>query len=557
MRSTVTNGLFIRFRHDPPLAAPPIWAGRSNDRLTAIAELEKKGAIVKCSFRRAFCSHVLLVPKNRGTQVGGRLVKAERLYCASAHPILGAAASPANPPQGVWMASLDIKDAYLHVPMHPSTWKYLCFQARDQLYHFRCLPFGLNIAPLAFTAVLRHLLGCLHTQGINVLAYLDDLVVWADSPEACSHALLTVASTFQEHGFLIHHQKSCPTPSQQVEWLGFLWNSVNLTAALSTKNRQKLHDHCLELLQRGTVSFPEARSLLGRVAFAAQLLPNIKVAKRTATPAIRTLPKDGALVPLPAPLRELCHFLSEDTNLMEQGTLRVLPPSVTLWTDASLKGWGFHDAQGRSRSGQWSQTEAQLHINELELITIDQLAIASDLAPRHQTVAVVTDSAAAFYTCKKAGSIHSPRLHSVYLRIHQLLRDKRIQLAIRRIIEWAGPLEVDLMATPFNAKLPQFVCPFRHPAATAVDALTTPWDRWSSAFIFPPSRRGMATRHAVRGHDSPCNRAPAEPPFSPPDATNFSDHRAATSQLPPFQWVKRERLLAPFSESARWSALLL
>ena len=33
------------------------------------------------------------------------------------------------------------------------------------------------------------------------------------------------------------------------------------------------------------------------------------------------------------------------------------------------------------------------------------------------------------------------------------------------IIRWSGPLGVDLMATPFNTQLPQFVFPYAHPEA--------------------------------------------------------------------------------------------
>ena len=47
-----------------------------------------------------------------------------------------------------WLCSLDIKDAYLHVPMHPKTFKFLRFQTHLGVFHFRALPFGIATAPL-------------------------------------------------------------------------------------------------------------------------------------------------------------------------------------------------------------------------------------------------------------------------------------------------------------------------------------------------------------------------------------------------------------------------
>ena len=49
---------------------------------------------------------------------------------------------------------------------------------------------------------------------------------------------------------------------------------------------------------------------------------------------------------------------------------------------------------------------------------------------------------------------------------------------------WAQP-QVDLFATRFNHKLPQFVSPVPDPAAWAVDALSLPWENMD-VYAFPP-----------------------------------------------------------------------
>ena len=44
---------------------------------------------------------------------------------------------------GEWVSSIDLSDAYLHIPIHPNSRKYLRFCHRSQVFQFTSLPFGL------------------------------------------------------------------------------------------------------------------------------------------------------------------------------------------------------------------------------------------------------------------------------------------------------------------------------------------------------------------------------------------------------------------------------
>ena len=56
--------------------------------------------------------------------------------------------------EGMWATSLDLSDAYHHIPIHPQYQKYLCFQVGDLKFRYLVLPFGLMSAPWAFTEVV-------------------------------------------------------------------------------------------------------------------------------------------------------------------------------------------------------------------------------------------------------------------------------------------------------------------------------------------------------------------------------------------------------------------
>ena len=57
--------------------------------------------------------------------------------------------------EGLWACSVDIQDAYFHVPMDWDCHRFLAFQLRDRIFVFQFLPFGLAPAPWAFTRVIK------------------------------------------------------------------------------------------------------------------------------------------------------------------------------------------------------------------------------------------------------------------------------------------------------------------------------------------------------------------------------------------------------------------
>ena len=52
---------------------------------------------------------------------------------------------------GDWMASIDLREAYLQVPVHPESRPFLRFVTNGQVYQFKALCFGLSTAPQVFT----------------------------------------------------------------------------------------------------------------------------------------------------------------------------------------------------------------------------------------------------------------------------------------------------------------------------------------------------------------------------------------------------------------------
>ena len=53
-----------------------------------------------------------------------------------------------------WDVSIDLTDAYLHIPIHPRSGKYLRFAYEDQTFQFSALPFRMSLSPWIFTKLM-------------------------------------------------------------------------------------------------------------------------------------------------------------------------------------------------------------------------------------------------------------------------------------------------------------------------------------------------------------------------------------------------------------------
>ena len=97
------------------------------------------------------------------------------------------------------MVSLDLRDVYLQVPIHPDSCKYLRFVASGRVYQFKAC-FGLSTAPQVFTRVMAPVSAMLHRVGIRIRRYLDDWLIQAASRVQVLQALDTVLQLCHQLG---------------------------------------------------------------------------------------------------------------------------------------------------------------------------------------------------------------------------------------------------------------------------------------------------------------------------------------------------------------------
>ena len=119
---------------------------------------------------------------------------------------------------GVWMSSIDLRDAYYTIPVNSAHQKYLTFSWRGTLYCYTCMPNGYSQAPYIFTKILKVPFAYLRKNGHSSVVYIDTYLQ-GDFPEDCERNIHNTAKLLWDLGFSIHPDKSVLMPTQKLEFL--------------------------------------------------------------------------------------------------------------------------------------------------------------------------------------------------------------------------------------------------------------------------------------------------------------------------------------------------
>lgn len=112
--------------------------------------------------------------------------------------------------RNVYLAKINLKSAYRHVPIHPSNytatglaWRFRRDKTLTYLYDCK-LPFGASKRPEIFHRLTQAITRMMEHRGFTVLAYLDDFLIISDTAVSTS-----VPSTDEsELGFQINWDKA-------------------------------------------------------------------------------------------------------------------------------------------------------------------------------------------------------------------------------------------------------------------------------------------------------------------------------------------------------------
>ena len=313
-----------------------------------LEELFQKRFIEKCAHEAGeFISPIFLRPKKNGKYRMILNLKNLNKFISHIHfkmDILQSCIKLMT--KNCFVASLDLTDAYYSVSISPDAQKYLKFQVGSQLYKFITLPNGLSSAPRIFTKLMKAVYFTLRTRGLVSSGNLDDSFLLDDSFVQCQTNVSNTYTLLGDLGFNVSKEKSVTQPTQVLQHLGFVLNSINMTVSLTREKIDSITRLAQDILHRPTCSIREVAQLIATlvssspgVEYGPLFYKQLEIEKNDA------LKKNKGSFEVQMQFSELArsdiHWWAEKSWFYVK-TISNGNPHFKLATDASLEGWGTY-----------------------------------------------------------------------------------------------------------------------------------------------------------------------------------------------------------------------
>ena len=274
--------------------------------------------------------------------------------------------------QGDYMTKVDLKDAYFMIPISKKHKHLTRFNWGGKTFQFNCLPFGLSSAPSVFTKTTRPLMTTLRSMGLRTIMYIDNILIMAELEILAKEHTVGLIHLLENLGFVINYRKSQLTPTQEIEFLGFVITSNSVELKLPGEKIKKIRAETRRLANQTEPKALALSRLLGKLNHATQAIPPAPLFYRNLQNCLKVaLEKGNQEYSCPIHLSEDCITELQwwETHLTNWNgrSLILPPPTMTIETDASTIGWGAAH-QGTRTGGPWSNREKRMHINCLELL---------------------------------------------------------------------------------------------------------------------------------------------------------------------------------------------
>ena len=523
-------GYELEFKSIPPLQTviPRPYKLQEQEKEAVTIEIQRlceKGVLEKAFFEKGqFISNIFTRPKKNG---GFRMIldlsqlNEHLQYHHFKMDTLQTALTLVT--KNCFMSSIDLRDAYYHVPIAQVHRKYLRFIWQNELYQFCALPNGLTSGPRIFTKILKPPFAKIRALGHCIMGYIDDSILVAKSRKEAQEATKLATEMLTDLGFDINTEKSVFEPTQELEFLGFILNSQEMTVKLPLHKKDEIKSLCISLLSEPRPSIRFVAQVIGKLVAA---MPGVQYGPMY----YRQLEKEKTV----ALKLNRGHFdrkmtISNESRVDLQWWIENIDqaynvigcnsPDIVIDSDASGQGWGATD-QCTQIGGRWNTEElnraADNAINYLEMQAA-YLAIKSFCKQMQNVhVRMRIDNTTAVSYISNMGGIKSEMCNQMAKKIWQFCIRRNIWLSVEHLpgvqnvvadfnsrhfqdqTEWQlntavftqlcdqlGNPELDLFASRLNAQLPKYISWKPDPEATSVDAFKANWNQWYF-YAFPP-----------------------------------------------------------------------
>ena len=276
---------------------------------------------------------------------------------------------------------------------------------------------GTPIRPLdksfVFTRLMIVIATFLRRRAITLHPYLDDWLARNQNRRKLLEHRQFIMSLINSLGLIINYEKSDLVPAQVFTFIGMEFLTHINIVRVPQARQMKILESVRIFLQKTSVSAREFLSLLGQLNAAANF---VMLGRLHLRPLQMSLHNQWQPQKFP-----LCHQIGITTKILqhlkwwlqEDRCLHGIPmkidsPSHTIFTDASLSGWGAHvEPEGLLFHGLWTEDQSWLHINVLEMKAIFLSLTRVVHKVKNSTVLVSTDNTTVVAYIRHQGGTHS------------------------------------------------------------------------------------------------------------------------------------------------------
>ena len=167
----------------------------------------------------------------------------------------------------VWMASVDLMDVFFTIPIDVAYQKHFIFEWLGNY----C-----SDAIRVFTKVSKPVYGYLRQQDYLSLIFMDDSYLQRGTEQECLQNIEPTLSFLESLDFDIHKGKSILNSTEEINFLGFVFNSVAMAISITNRKTEVIVSKFRKSLESKSSTIRELASVIGSIV---SLFPAIPFGK--------------------------------------------------------------------------------------------------------------------------------------------------------------------------------------------------------------------------------------------------------------------------------------
>uniref|UniRef100_A0A7M5XJR3 Reverse transcriptase domain-containing protein n=1 Tax=Clytia hemisphaerica TaxID=252671 RepID=A0A7M5XJR3_9CNID len=303
--------------------------------------------------------------------------------------------------QNDFLITFDLKSGYHHVPINHIFRTFLGFawefDGKMQFFVFKVLPFGLNIACLVFTKLMRQLVKRWRSMGIKCAMYLDDGIAGDSSHFSLIRSRDRMLQDMQSAGLTVNFEKSSLEPEKRKTWLGFIIDTEKMKFEVPTTKILKVQNLLLEALNCEFISAREISRIAGNLISMAQAIgPLVYLFTKQLYKFVESSFSWDKKRLLTFDVRQELEFWKENLEVTKSFRINTQPEVTKIvFSDASETGYGGYVVEKLGNiiaRGNFDRTERQTSSTYRELLAVKYILLSFPKILENENIEWFTDN---------------------------------------------------------------------------------------------------------------------------------------------------------------------